>query len=198
MPGESLMAKPAFGPAATYTSFSLPDCVVADCAEPAVMASQVLPVCEKHLIVGYREMSQYLTTRQQMGEVEPEPYKSPTPAKPKSRLPGVLGIPTIEPGWYVYYMRFGDRVKIGVTSNLPVRLEGIPNDELLTAELGSYELEKQRHREFAQHRVNGEWFRLGPELKQHIQSVIDREDRLGPGMRRFVLRQRLLRRKIEE
>jgi hypothetical protein len=183
------MRRPAFGNAACDVGRDISHCVVQHCEDEPVIASNVLPLCEQHLIVGYREISQYLRTRQQMPSLKPN--EQPAPAKSKPRLPGVLGIPLIEEGWHVYYMRFGDRVKIGVTSNLPLRLESIPCDELLTVERGGYELEKERHRAFRQCRVNGEWFAKTPELMQHIQSVMDREGELGEGMRQFLGRQRL-------
>lgn len=71
----------------------------------------------------------------------------------------------------VYYIRFGDRVKIGTTFDLQARLSVIPHDEVLGTEPGSYALEKRRHRQFAADRVVGEWFRLSPGLIAHIEGL---------------------------
>lgn len=71
----------------------------------------------------------------------------------------------------VYYMRFGDRVKIGTTTNLALRLEVIQHDELLATEPGSFAVERERHRRFAALRVTGEWFRYTGALAGHIASL---------------------------
>jgi uncharacterized Zn finger protein len=71
----------------------------------------------------------------------------------------------------VYYLRFGDRVKIGTTTNLALRLVAIPHDELLATEPGSLALEKQRHEQFAHLRVRGEWFSHAGALADYIDSL---------------------------
>jgi len=71
----------------------------------------------------------------------------------------------------VYYLLFGDRVKIGTSSNLRVRLEGIPHDEVLAVEPGDASLERQRHQEFAGLRITGEWFRYEPPLVAHVATL---------------------------
>jgi hypothetical protein len=71
----------------------------------------------------------------------------------------------------VYYLRYGDRVKIGTTANPRQRVARIWHDELLAFEPGDRRLEQRRHAEFAAHRLGGEWFRLSPEVSEHIVSV---------------------------
>lgn len=73
----------------------------------------------------------------------------------------------------IYYVRFGDRVKIGTTTNIRQRMASIPHDEVLATELGSYDLEKQRHAQFAdlRHTKRGEWFRYEGALVDHIASL---------------------------
>lgn len=71
----------------------------------------------------------------------------------------------------VYYMRIGNRVKIGTSTNLKVRLEAINPEELMCTEPGGHPLEKQRHHQFAELRTHGEWFRLEGELQQHIERL---------------------------
>ncbi|WP_227979963.1 GIY-YIG nuclease family protein [Nocardia spumae] len=72
----------------------------------------------------------------------------------------------------VYYIRFGDRVKIGTTTNLAKRLPFIPHDEVMATEPGGIYVERQRHKQFQHLRAKvghgREWFQLTPELADHI------------------------------
>lgn len=76
-----------------------------------------------------------------------------------------------DPDSVVYYVRFGDRIKIGYTRNLGQRLASIPHDELLTVEPGAVKVEANRHRQFATIRIVGEWFAAAPELIEHIDQI---------------------------
>src|SRR5690606_30541637 len=60
-----------------------------------------------------------------------------------------------EPG-HVYYARFGDRVKIGYSKDVETRLGVIPHDELMATERGTLQLEKTRHKQFAEYLVPGQ------------------------------------------
>lgn len=71
----------------------------------------------------------------------------------------------------VYYMRLGQLVKIGFTTNLTKRLGVINPEEVMVTEPGGREREQQRHREFDALRVHGEWFRLAAPLTDHIEAV---------------------------
>lgn len=71
----------------------------------------------------------------------------------------------------VYYIRFGDRVKIGYTTNLRQRLHNLPHDEVLATEIGTMADERARHRMFADLRVTGEWFRYEEPLISHIAGM---------------------------
>lgn len=51
------------------------------------------------------------------------------------------------------------------------RLKVINPEELLAFEPGSFELEKARHAEFADLRVNGEWFKYEGSLVDHVQKL---------------------------
>lgn len=80
----------------------------------------------------------------------------------------------------VYYLRFGDRVKIGTTKNLEQRLIALPHDEVMATEPGGIHVEQQRHKQFGHLRIrtgsHREWFQLTPELAQHIAAVRARQD----------------------
>ncbi len=80
-------------------------------------------------------------------------------------------------GEVVYYMRIGDRVKIGWSTNLPKRLGVINPEELMVTEPGNRLLERARHDQFAELRTHGEWFRLEDRLTSHIEELrrLDRE-----------------------
>jgi hypothetical protein len=71
----------------------------------------------------------------------------------------------------VYYMRLGNRVKIGWSSNLAVRVATIQPEEVMVTEDGGQKLEAKRHKEFADLRVSGEWFRLEEPLIAHIEAL---------------------------
>lgn len=71
----------------------------------------------------------------------------------------------------VYYLKFGDRVKIGTTGNLPERIKAIPHDEILAVEPGDLTRERGRHRMFAELRIDPhkEWFNIDDRLLAHTR-----------------------------
>lgn len=79
----------------------------------------------------------------------------------------------------VYYLRFSDRIKIGMSTNLGNRLVDLPYDELLGIESGGQDVERQRHREFAHLRVVGEWFQADAELMAHIDTLASGPDEIS-------------------
>jgi Meiotically up-regulated gene 113 len=74
-------------------------------------------------------------------------------------------------GEVVYYMRIGDRVKIGTSTNLRRRLKAINPEELLAIEQGGVGVESERHKQFSELRTHGEWFKLEGRLVQHIEQL---------------------------
>jgi T5orf172 domain. len=68
----------------------------------------------------------------------------------------------------VYYFRVGNRIKIGHTTNLAIRIKDLAPEEVLGWEPGPPPLEKQRHREFRQHRTAREWFKDCDAIRRHI------------------------------
>jgi hypothetical protein len=79
--------------------------------------------------------------------------------------------PTPVPNELVYYVRIGNRCKIGYTSNMSKRMATINPEEVLVTEPGTLDLEHMRHREFAHLRTHGEWFRLEDPLTSHIERL---------------------------
>ncbi|SMQ67327.1 T5orf172 domain-containing protein [Agreia sp. VKM Ac-1783] len=70
----------------------------------------------------------------------------------------------------VYYLRAGDRIKIGTSANPRARLAQLSFDDLLAFERGNRTLEQRRHAQFAAHRIGrGEWFDTNDELLALIE-----------------------------
>lgn len=72
----------------------------------------------------------------------------------------------------VYYIRFGDRIKIGTTANPRQRLSRLWHEELLAFEQGDRLVEHRRHLEFEASRLGrSEWFLTTPSLEQHVAGL---------------------------
>lgn len=79
-----------------------------------------------------------------------------------------------QPGW-VYYVRVGDRVKIGYSADVKRRMRAYPpGSHLLAAHPGTAQLETEMHQRFAGSRAAGrEWFRETADLTEHIGQVVE-------------------------
>lgn len=72
----------------------------------------------------------------------------------------------------VYYLRAGDRIKIGTSANPRSRLASLRYDALLGFERGGRALEQRRHAQFAELRFAGsEWFRAEEPLLGHVETI---------------------------
>lgn len=77
----------------------------------------------------------------------------------------------------VYFVGFGDYVKIGVSASLGGRLRElstqVPEAITLHAFIPGATIKEERdlHRRFKQHRLKGEWFRAGEEIMAYIGQV---------------------------
>lgn len=77
----------------------------------------------------------------------------------------------------VYYARIGTQIKIGRTVHLAARMKALGANELLATEPGDFDLETQRHREFAHLKIDDgrkDYFRPGPDLLAHIAALVER------------------------
>lgn len=72
---------------------------------------------------------------------------------------------------WVYYIRCGRLIKIGMTANLASRFASLRPNEVLAIELGGLEREADMHRCFAELRAGGEYFHPGPSLQQHVLAL---------------------------
>ncbi|WP_233255384.1 GIY-YIG nuclease family protein [Naasia lichenicola] len=69
----------------------------------------------------------------------------------------------------VYYLRYGDRVKIGTTVSPRQRFAALWHDEVLAFERGDRRLEHRRHQQFHSARAGtSEWFHLTDEIRAHV------------------------------
>lgn len=72
----------------------------------------------------------------------------------------------------VYYLKFGDWVKIGTTTRLKQRLQKLQTVEMLYGfEFGGRKLERRRHDNFIHYRMFGEWFEDNTHIRGHINNV---------------------------
>jgi len=81
--------------------------------------------------------------------------------------------PQLHSGQIVYYVRRGDLVKIGTTSDPAGRFGALLPDEILAFEPGAQREEAQRHRQFDHLRPSSrtEYFTAAPELLAHIRAM---------------------------
>lgn len=92
-------------------------------------------------------------------------------------------------GWYVYYVRDADEVKIGLSKNPWSRLKdhqtARPRCRLVGVERGDRALERERHRQFAHLRIaegtSKEWFRWTDEIADHVATVATEGRRSNEG-----------------
>lgn len=72
----------------------------------------------------------------------------------------------------VYYIRVGNRCKIGYTRDFQRRMNALMPEEILATEVGGPILESKRHEQFKDLRSHGkEWFRYERVLVEHVQAL---------------------------
>jgi hypothetical protein len=78
-----------------------------------------------------------------------------------------------EEGW-IYYVRSGDKIKIGHTTRLKQRIRAYPPDtHVLAVHRGSRTVERDLHAQFQTYRTAGrEWYDQGQGLIDHINAVL--------------------------
>ncbi len=116
-------------------------------------------MCQKHLREAYLYVADKLESR--IAAVRAEGRERSAANKAAAELAAS------EASSVVYYLRFGDRIKIGTSRNLPARLDVVPHDAVLATEPGDHRLERRRHKEFAADRLYREWFAASERLVAH-------------------------------
>lgn len=74
---------------------------------------------------------------------------------------------------WVYYVRCGSLVKIGMTTNLDNRFAALHPNEILAIEPGGAIREAEMHARFAAMQAGGEYFHPGAALQEHIIDLRD-------------------------
>ncbi|MEK9524028.1 GIY-YIG nuclease family protein [Streptomyces venezuelae] len=75
---------------------------------------------------------------------------------------------------WVYFIRIGQLVKIGMTTNLANRFSSLRPNEVLVIQPGGLNEETALHKRFAALRAGGEFFHPGPSLQEHIRELRER------------------------
>jgi hypothetical protein len=163
---------------------AMPGCAIPGCAAAAAQP-ELIPLCEDHLEVASEVHgvahgvsgplpSPCRLCGSRLGVRYPSGSVCAVCEWPYGEHPdGGLAPPRLD---IVYYLRFGERVKIGTTTNPRQRFAAIRHEEVLAFERGDRRQEQRRHEEFAVERAGtSEWFALSPALRAHI-------DVLGAGV----------------
>lgn len=72
----------------------------------------------------------------------------------------------------LYFIRFGQRIKVGYSENPAARLRELPHEEVLGIVTGTRADEQAWHRLLADYHVTGEWFEAEPEVLEAIARVL--------------------------
>lgn len=127
------------------------------CDAPAVVDAP-FPICQRHAFDVWK-----FVTSQIHGKVQSEGQQR--------RREMVLR----NPDPVVYYIKSGDRIKIGTTRNMVARLSALmaEREDVLAVEPGDRSLEHSRHVQFDSDRIHRhrEFFRPSAALNQHISEV---------------------------
>lgn len=88
-------------------------------------------------------------------------------------------------GGYIYFLRLGDTVKIGYSTDPFARATtlsvGIPGKiDAFVVVPGTRAIERECHRKFATHRISGEWFRMAEGVRVAMERAA-KYGRFDPG-----------------
>lgn len=109
-----------------------------------------LELCERHAIKAFRAVSAAIN--------------------PTGQVPGRGGASAASQG-IVYYVRLGNRVKIGFSTDFVSRMSVVPHESILFTKPGTLADERLEHKRFAHLRTSGEWFQADPELMAYITDL---------------------------
>lgn len=151
------------------------ECVLPHCSAPVNDHSK-MPLCWTCLIEAWRVVDRLARTADVSRHDEGEEYPS--------ALAGNATAAWSAPG-VVYFIRLGDRIKVGFSRNLSTRLRALPHEEVLRVVAGSRRDEGRIHAAFDHRRVTGEWFEAATDLIEFIADLADKDVRpLSLGARR--------------
>lgn len=134
-------------------------CVMPRCERPpATQLSE--PICSHHARKVYAEVADLLASAgidQHVASARP-----PRQASAMRNRADQAGL--------VYFARVGEHIKIGFTTNLPQRMRQLGGQVLATMP-GTRRDEKRMQMRFADHWVDGEYYRPAPALLEHIAGI---------------------------
>lgn len=145
-------------------------CFFSDCTDRAAYAD--MPICREHAAQAWKLFD----------AKEPDDYKRIVRGEAKevaaaqrateARSAEAKRLAKLRAGM-IYYIRIGDRIKIGYTRDMYRRMgQYPPNTELLAMHPGTPLLEQQMHQQFGKYLADGrEWFHPNPELDAHIAKL---------------------------
>lgn len=146
------------------------ECAWEDC-EAAPSAMLAIPLCDRHAIAAYRAVNSLLAdtpkalTDMLAGAIPERVLGKPTPRPDRTKR----DVRTT-PG-HIYFVKAGDLIKIGYSTNLRQRLSQLGPVVLLATITGTMEDEKALHHQFGEYWDHGEYFRPGQRLMDHIASL---------------------------
>lgn len=105
-----------------------------------------------------------------------EDWRFRTPDRPKA--PRQRSFRRRSPRGFIYFIRAGERVKVGFTKDVKRRLSQLQTFfpeplDLLVAAPGSMLMERELHNVFAEHHITREWFSLTPDLARFADRLRD-------------------------
>lgn len=157
-----LQRKPEQG--ASWTTCTSADADGKFCDAPTATGSPV-SMCPSHLMAAF-SFCQEMVARAGMAAASGLDIETAERSLKPKRPPS----PPI-----VYYVRIGEFIKIGTTTQPAVRFRVLEVDEVLATEPGSFDLEARRHVQFGHLRIEDlrgrELFRAGDDLLRHIESL---------------------------
>lgn len=110
------------------------------------------------------------------------PMPAETPRAERKSRPAPRPTPPVLAG--VYFVRSGNLIKIGTSTNVNARLAALRTMSALPLELmavaeGGYTEEGAVHQRFASLRQHGEWFTAAPELLAFVAEIAEHRARLA-------------------
>lgn len=143
-------------------------CIWPGCERPAVAA--VMPICDEHAFRVHDEVEAGLLAVQNARRLN---RQAEADARRSRQEQAVRDSKGDAPGW-IYYLRIDDKVKIGYTGDITQRMRAYPpGTTVLAVHPGTPRMERELHRQFAAHLVQGrEWFRPATEILDHCAAVV--------------------------
>ena len=133
-------------------------CCYPRCSQNTTQVIEV-PLCDAHAAKVYRRVRDAMST---LSNAKPFPATGSGRANPLHS--------DVTPG-EVYFLRRGELVKIGFSTNVRRRIAALGGGQLLATIPGTMRDEQAMHRRFARLREQGEWFRMGDDLNRYLLSI---------------------------